>query len=812
MTTTNRAAVSPAAVAATAAAAPPSSVLPPSQDLKDQSRTSQYADLQQFDSSGLRGAEIRDCNPETNVSHHHPHRLAGFDVLPSFKAESTTSPPVGQAGSPVAAPSVVMSSSSPKAPGGPVSEQLFCYCRSAWEGSGKRFMLRCDLCREWFHGDCLTPCVSREEADRYAKFHCPECTVINGPSIMRPPPVVRPQRETRALINYSELNRGVAEDERRWAKVVQTKRFSPNKFPYMNGEDLTVEWARRTGLREPVIVEEPDGLEMTMPPSTLTVDEVADLCGRDRIIEAMEVSSQLDKQMTLDEWANYFRQTERKRLMNVISLEISQTPLGKAIVRPRIVRDLDWIDHVWPPRSVLAEYPAVQLYCLMSVKDCYTDFHIDFGGSSVFYHLLSGQKIFYFVRPTPVNLKKYERWSSSPDQSRIFFGDEVKECIEVTLHAGNTMIIPAGWIHAVYTPKDSVVIGGNFVQGLHMGMQLQVQDIENKTGVPPKFRFPHFVQMQWFAASHYLNILRRDPSVLSKWELDGLRALSEFLAGQEKILSQSTDRNERRTARQNVPTGIKNVRKIVRSLKRRLAKMEAEDTASKSEDQSGEDESTHSNEGNTKSRPKVVLKLPPKSRRPPPLERDVSPVSSLADDDNVSISGDSSNDASFDGELDWPSSDSSDESASSVMAEGESGAGGTTRKRRFKGVSGWKDNALDVDYVEGRDQHPGQLQRNQTKRIKVKLPKAPLNDSAQAQQKAPPLKLFIHRHPSVNTSPPDTLPRSDSVARQEVFNESQPRSQVPQARARPPPAAPAKKPSSVFNRLNKVLGKLKYKK
>ena len=32
--------------------------------------------------------------------------------------------------------------------------------------------------------------------------------------------------------------------------------------------------------------------------------------------------------------------------------------------------------------------PQVQKYCLMSVKDSYTDFHVDFGGTSVWYHIL----------------------------------------------------------------------------------------------------------------------------------------------------------------------------------------------------------------------------------------------------------------------------------------------------------------------------------------------------------------------------------------------------------------------------------------
>lgn len=32
-------------------------------------------------------------------------------------------------------------------------------------------------------------------------------------------------------------------------------------------------------------------------------------------------------------------------------------------------------------------------YCLMSVKGCYTDFHIDFGGTSVWYHVFKGSKV-----------------------------------------------------------------------------------------------------------------------------------------------------------------------------------------------------------------------------------------------------------------------------------------------------------------------------------------------------------------------------------------------------------------------------------
>lgn len=87
------------------------------------------------------------------------------------------------------------------------------------------------------------------------------------------------------------------------------------------------------------------------------------------------------------------------------------------IRKPKVVRQLDWIDNVWPRDQRPTEYPRVQLYCLMGVQDSYTDFHVDFGGTSVFYHVVSGEKIFYFVPPTKKNLETYSEWSSSPDQS-----------------------------------------------------------------------------------------------------------------------------------------------------------------------------------------------------------------------------------------------------------------------------------------------------------------------------------------------------------------------------------------------------------
>jgi hypothetical protein len=96
----------------------------------------------------------------------------------------------------------------------------------------------------------------------------------------------------------------------------------------------------------------------------------------------------------------------------VISLEVSGTALADRVVPPRLVRELDWVERAWPAakRGRGHAYPKVQLYCLMGVADAWTvracvrggevwgscdaqDWHVDFAGSSVYYHIVRGAKV-----------------------------------------------------------------------------------------------------------------------------------------------------------------------------------------------------------------------------------------------------------------------------------------------------------------------------------------------------------------------------------------------------------------------------------
>jgi F-box/leucine-rich repeat protein 10/11 len=72
-------------------------------------------------------------------------------------------------------------------------------------------------------------------------------------------------------------------------------------------------------------------------------------------------------------------------------------------------------------------------------------------------------------------------------QTHTWLGDLVDEVIKVELVAGNTMIIPTGWIHAVVcrpvlsmssvthddqqTPADALVFGGNFIHSYNAALR-----------------------------------------------------------------------------------------------------------------------------------------------------------------------------------------------------------------------------------------------------------------------------------------------------------------------------------------------------
>ena len=416
--------------------------------------------------------------------------------------------------------------------------------------------ISCNGCKKWYHIDCAGFKKAHDVRD-VDKYFCTACEAEHGKTTY-----VRKSTRAHASVDYAELQRGVLKTseesmEHHYIQPIKdgTFQFDPETFPRMRPEMITKDFFEKSGtFTEPICIpaewnprpwekrkpktaesgpstelggvnerrEEifpqdweydtvpdlgQDGLDMVMPEG-LTVRQVCNLVGADTPIDVIDVKTQNSgAKWNLSRWADYYEEeSDEKAIRNVISLEVSQTKLGRLLQRPKVVRDIDLQDDVWPQDEIdRGKYPKVQFYCLMSIADSYTDFHIDFGGSSVYYHILKGKKTFFFIPPKAKYLKAYEEWNDSPQQNYTFLPSITKECYRVDLSEGDTMLIPSGWIHAVWTPEDSLVIGGNFLNRLSYKNQFKVVEIEKANETPMKFRYPFFQKIMWYTAIKYLD-------------------------------------------------------------------------------------------------------------------------------------------------------------------------------------------------------------------------------------------------------------------------------------------------------------------
>uniref|UniRef100_A0AAY4E3L2 Uncharacterized protein n=1 Tax=Denticeps clupeoides TaxID=299321 RepID=A0AAY4E3L2_9TELE len=398
---------------------------------------------------------------------------------------------------------------------------LYCVCRQPYDVS--RFMIECDICKDWFHGSCVQ--VEEHHAVDIDVYHCPNCDVLHGPSLMK-------KRKNWHRHDYTEADDGTKPVQAGTSVFVQ--QLQDRTFPsadeilvHMQGIHVTQRYLERRGFRYPIAVPKLDGLGLKLPPSDFTVQDVERYVGGDKIIDVIDVARQADSKIKLKDFVKYYYSPQRPKVLNVISLEFSDTKMSELVVVPEIAQKMSWVENYWPDDSFFPK-PFVQKYCLMGVKDSYTDFHIDFGGTSVWYHVLWGEKIFYLIKPTQENLALYEEWSSSPNQSEVFFGDKVERCYKCVVRQGTTLLIPTGWIHAVLTSQDCMAFGGNFLHNLNISMQLRCYEMERRLKTPDLFKFPYFEAICWYVAKNLqenLKELREDRFQPPEYLIKGVTAL-----------------------------------------------------------------------------------------------------------------------------------------------------------------------------------------------------------------------------------------------------------------------------------------------
>merc|ERR1719322_1600993 len=120
---------------------------------------------------------------------------------------------------------------------------------------------------------------------------------------------------------------------------------------YLAGNDLTIAYLQRHGFTHPIYVPEKEGLGMKIPnPKTFKLVDIRKAIGSRMIMNVTNMFTLKESKMTLKEWQNYFdeKPTNRTATLYLSPIEFSNTKLSHQLVSPRIVRELDWVDKVWP--------------------------------------------------------------------------------------------------------------------------------------------------------------------------------------------------------------------------------------------------------------------------------------------------------------------------------------------------------------------------------------------------------------------------------------------------------------------------------
>lgn len=93
----------------------------------------------------------------------------------------------------------------------------------------------------------------------------------------------------------------------------------------LKGSDMTVTGLEARGFSQPIVVNDPTKLGIVVPPDTFDIRDVERLVGSDRELDVIDVARQADSKIKLSDWTKYYLNPDRPKVLNVISLEFSDT-------------------------------------------------------------------------------------------------------------------------------------------------------------------------------------------------------------------------------------------------------------------------------------------------------------------------------------------------------------------------------------------------------------------------------------------------------------------------------------------------------
>lgn len=118
---------------------------------------------------------------------------------------------------------------------------------------------------------------------------CKSCLEVDPTRVITFKAPARKSTRKRTRRDYANLNSGQGSDPNRWMRILEGKTIKDDPFQRLKGNVVGLEWLTEDegAMKEPIIIESPDGLGMKMPPNDFTVDDVVQLIGDSTPVEVI---------------------------------------------------------------------------------------------------------------------------------------------------------------------------------------------------------------------------------------------------------------------------------------------------------------------------------------------------------------------------------------------------------------------------------------------------------------------------------------------------------------------------------------------
>ncbi|KAJ9102193.1 hypothetical protein QFC20_005021 [Naganishia adeliensis] len=242
-------------------------------------------------------------------------------------------------------------------------------------------------------------------------------------------------------------------------------------------------------------------------------------------------------------------------------IEISRTDLEHRITTPFLQREMDPFVR-FEKGLGLDNTPRASFYCMSSKAGSFTPGNIDAAGEAHWLAVVKGIKWLYLLPPTEHNLKMWKAAEEGSIRADFLWLPDL--CAETPVQKqvvgeNQAVLIPSGYLPAVYTVTDSPAFAGRWLHEYNMDSHLKLEKIEIVTKSLKANRFPQFDRICWLFADDYPK---------KWWKKRAQPKSSRFLHQIEelslKISAEMTKIKNKepgwRTAERNLPSGWKTFR------------------------------------------------------------------------------------------------------------------------------------------------------------------------------------------------------------------------------------------------------------